>query len=615
MLVQMELIRQDQLDEALERGEETGKKLGQNLVELGYINDAHILQLLAAQEAATPWMLDSDPPDHATLKILPKSVCKEHSVIPVCRRGDLLLLAMADPKDIQAVQRVRAITGLRIEPVMADADKIKSIIQHLPDPASTPVEDEGRPEVAKLISAARSAVDADGDGEESVECLTEDETAPVVGLVDQIIGDAIRAKATDIHIEPTEDDVAMRFRVDGCLRQVGSIPKSLQLLCVNRLKLMAGLDVMVNDRPQTGRISIGLESRTVELRVNVMLNAHGERVALRLLDESVRLNGLSNLGFDERIVATLQSIIKRPSGLFLATGPAGSGITTTLYSLLGELHDDSLNIMTCERVIECNLANVNQSQFGDDPGSSCARQLDAVLRQDPDVILLSGILDEETAEIAVTAALNGHLIISSLQCANAAGAIARMLAFGIDPFLLSTTLIGSMAQRLVRTLCPSCKQHTADGWASGGCEECGDIGLSGRTAVSEVIAVTADVSELIAQRASLREIQEAAAEHGFVSIHQDAFAKVGAGLTSREEAVRVLGDLQGAGATSAQSTGRQDAEESESDARESHTPLPAEIRLDRVREYHDSKDEPDLEAHFHLNAHELPSYPPDEDAA
>lgn len=615
MLVQMELIRQDQLEEALERGKETGKKLGQNLVELGYINDAHILQLLAAQEAATPWMLDSDPPDHATLKILPKSVCEEHSVIPVCRRGDLLLLAMADPNDIQAIQRVRAITGLRIEPVMADADKIQSIIQHLLDPSATPVEDQGRPELAKLISDALSTAEAGGEPEGSGDCLTEDETAPVIGLVDQIIGNAIRAKATDIHLDPTAEDVGIRLRIDGCLRNVGSIPKSLQKLFLGRLKLMAGLDADGSDGPQTGRISVELESKTVELRMSVMLTSHGERVTLRLLDDSVGLRDLSSLGFTERLTETLRSLVKRPFGLFLVTGPVSSGITTTLYSLLGELQAGALNVMTCEELIECDIAGVNQSQFGDGPGSNCAGQLEAILRQDPDVVLVSKIRDAETAEIAVRAAINGQLVISGLQCADAAGAIARMLAFGIDPFLLSTTLIGSMAQRLVRSLCLSCKKSTLDGWTAGGCEECSNIGLSGRTAICEVIAVTPEISELIAQRASSREIEKAAVEDGFLSIHQDAIAKVEAGLTSRNEAIRVLGHLQDAGTPSFQPSGHQDAEESETDARESLRANSTEIRLERVRDYHGLKDEPDLEAHFHMQAHELPSYPYEEDAA
>ena len=388
---------------------------------------------------------------------------------------------------------------------------------------------------------------------------------------------------------------------------------------------MAGLDVKQTNGPQTGQISVALESRVVELRVDFMQNSHGERVALRLHDEALGTMDLSGLGLAKRSTDALREIAARPSGLFLVTGPSGSGITTTLYSLLNELRDDSVNIMTCEELIERDLAGVNQSQFSDSSGMSRSRQLEAILRQDPDVILVSEIRDAETAEIIVQAALDGRLVISSLQCSDAVGAISRMLAFGIDPYLLSSTLIGSMSQRLVRTLCQSCKQLTNDGWAAGGCDECSNVGLLGLTAICEIMVVSPEISELIAKGASTSEIGRLVAEQGFVTIQEDALAKVEAGFTSREEAVRVFGHLpesdtpvvefssrSGAGRTDG---GKSDtlaaAQEPEADSAIDA----AEIRMERVRDYQALKDKQDLEAHFHLQSHELPSYPPDEDIA
>lgn len=550
LLLRKRLITEEQLQEALEAQRSNPVPLGAALMKLGYISEDVLLETLAQAANVRSWKLAEHPPKPEALEKLPPTICHAHRVLPVDIIGDTLILAVADPDDVGAIDMVRYATRMSIEPVLADRERLQKAI-------------EGAYGGAKAVEqlVAQALVDFQVEGtkkEREPAALTEAETRPVVGLVNQILADAIRMGASDIHVEPRYDRIDVRYRIDGQLRRVKEIPPDLLPMLITRIKIMAELDIVEWRVPQDGRISVNIDGRGVDLRVSVLPNHHGQRIVFRVLDKATSLKKLEELGFSRTNLNIFRSLVKKPYGLFLVTGPTGSGKTTTLYGALNEMRDESNNVMTCEDPIEYELDGVNQSQVNEKVGLTFARQLRAILRQDPDIVLVGEIRDAETAEIAVRASITGHMVLSTLHCNDAPSAIPRLVDMGIDPYMLSTSLVGTMSQRLVRKICPVCRVPRAPTSAeqelfeayevSGvtmifdhkGCVQCSGTGFRGRQAVHEIMPVTPLVARLIAARADIDSVMRAAAEHGYSPMQDRALEMVTSGKTSLEEARRVV---------------------------------------------------------------------------
>jgi type IV pilus assembly protein PilB len=547
LLVAQRLISEEQLLTALAHQQQRQKRLGRILLDMGYISEDRLLKALAAQKGVTAWHLEQEPPAEDALARVSGEICRLYSVLPVKLRGDLLVLAMWNPEDMGAIEVVRNSTGLRIEPVLADEERLVACIERVHGRTLSPGSIDGL--VAEAMKGARNDVHR---REKAV--LTEADTRPVVGLVNQLLSDAIRLGASDLHIEPRADRVDVRYRVDGHLQKVREIPTALMPMLTTRLKIMAELDIVEWRLPQDGRVSVSIDDRTVDLRVSVLPNYHGPRIVLRILDKSVSLKRLEDVGFTPSDLRLFRSLIHKPYGILLVTGPTGSGKTTTLYGALSELRTATNNIMTCEDPVEYDIDGINQSQVNEKVGLTFAAQLRAILRQDPDIILVGEIRDQETANTAIRAALTGHLVMSTLHCNDAPSAVPRLLDMGVDPFLLSTSLIGVMSQRLVRVLCPHCKVQNdateeeaallegsgiARPWHSIGCAHCANTGYRGRTAVHEILPFAPPVSQAVAAHEPMERVRALAAPFGYRPMHERALELVRLGVTSIEEAKRV----------------------------------------------------------------------------
>lgn len=549
LLVRQRVINETQLQEALDVQRRSPAPLGSIIVRLGYTTDERVLTALANHARVRPWFFD-EPTDPAAIEKVPASICRDHQVLPVAIQGDMLVLAMVDPDDIETQDVVRYAARMRVEPVLADREKLLKAIGQAHGQVGPAVED--------LVDQALKDFQVEKTSTPSNErsTLTEAETRPVVGLVNQVLADAIRMSASDIHIEPRADRVDIRYRIDGQLRKVKEFPTDLLPMVVTRLKIMAEIDIVEWRIPQDGRISAIIDGRGVDLRMSVLPSHHGQRIVLRVLDKANSLKRLEELGFANRNLDIFRGLVTKPYGLFLVTGPTGSGKTTTLYAALSEIRDESNNVMTCEDPIEYELDGVNQSQVNEKVGLTFARQLRAILRQDPDVVLVGEIRDAETAETALRASITGHMVLSTLHCNDAPGAIPRLLDMGIDSFMLSTGLVGSMSQRLIRLLCPLCKRRRPTTPAEQelmraygfsiyemcepvGCPNCTN-GYKGRKAVHEIMPVTPSVARMIAAHDSMESVIDEASKYGYAPMQERALELIQTGITSLDEARRVI---------------------------------------------------------------------------
>ncbi len=552
MLVSLRLLTAEQLETALATQRVTPAPLGTTLVNLGFISEELLLNALAAQIGVRPWRLDERPAEPTAIAKLDGEICRTAQVLPVSIRGDLLILAMVNPHDMETIELVRHTTKFRIEPVLADAGRLVRAVEALYGVH------RNNENLDELVERALKDFNVNAKTKTNVAQISEVDTRPVVELVNQLIMEAIRTRASDIHIEPRHDRVEIRYRIDGRLMKAREIPHSLMPMLTTRLKIMADIDIVEFRIPQDGRMAVNLDGRDVDLRVSVLPNHHGQRIVLRILDKAVGLKKLNDLGFRPNHLRSFRSLVSKPYGMFLVTGPTGSGKTTTLYAALAELRNMTNNVMTCEDPVEYDIDGVNQSQVNEKVGLTFAKQLRATLRQDPDVILVGEIRDGETAETAIRAALTGHMVLSTLHCNDAPSAIPRLLDMGVDPFLLSTSLIGIMSQRLLRQLCSDCKQAAAPAqedvelfesygmptplkmWQPVGCRKCDRTGYHGRKAVHEVMPITQSVSKLLADHASLEAVCEAAAQFGYEPMQLPALDMVLRGETSLEEVRQVL---------------------------------------------------------------------------
>lgn len=552
LLISLRLINKHQLEQGLELQQQSPAPLGSILVGLGFISEDQLLNALAAQMGVSPWRLDEQAVNKAAVGRLTQHMARLYQVLPVDIKGDLLVLAMRNPLDIDAIDLIHNLTNMRIEPVLVDADRLVKAIEE--------AYSSFRPEadLGGLVMQAVNQADASKPADVISESDEKDQTKPVIGLVNQILTDAITMGASDIHLEPRGKRVDVRFRIDGEIRKVRDFPSTIMPMLTTRIKIMSELDIVEFRVPQDGRFSMKINAREIDFRVSVLPNHHGQRIALRVLDKSHSLKKLNELGFEEEHLETFRSLIEKPYGMLLMSGPTGSGKTTTLYAALADLKADRRIIMTCEDPIEYEIDGVNQSQVFEKVGLTFAVQLRAILRQDPDIILVGEIRDGETAQTAIRAAMTGHLVLSTVHCNDAPSAVPRLLDMDIDPFLLSTSVIGVASQRLIRTLCPHCKtakkaskqemdilesvipslNYQVETMQPVGCGQCHNTGYKGRTCVSEIMQVSPEVATAIADRASLDTIREIAAKSGYRAMKYSAINLVVNGETTIAEAKR-----------------------------------------------------------------------------
>lgn len=517
------------------------------LVAKGMVEPELPLQAMAAHFGVGAWRLRDRPPTEEARRLLDEVFCRRHLVVPLQISGDTLALGMVDPADAEAIREARSRTGLMIEPHLVFSSELADALEGKLEPA--PVKEENS--IEDLASQAVGSDSVRSDFSKQRTALSEEDVRPVVGIVNRLLSDAIKTGASDIHIEPRANEIVVRFRLDGELKAVAGIPKQLMPMISTRIKILSELDIVEVRLPQNGRIGVELEGRQVDLRVSTAPSKFGERIVLRVLDKSTGLLSLSDVGLEGSAKDVFQSLIERPYGLILVTGPTGSGKTTTLYGALSAIQSESRNVMTCEDPIEYELQGINQTQVNQKVGLDFATQTKAMLRQDPDVILIGEIRDKETAEVAIRAAMTGHLVFSTLHCNDVYGAIPRLHDLGVPDDLIESSLIGVTSQRLVRVLCPDCKREREPSFVERavfeqlgmkppasvfepvGCAKCEGSGWKGRIGIHEVLELdtwssdsdgSIDILELRRKR--------------FPRMQHDGLHKIAEGLTTFDEVRR-----------------------------------------------------------------------------
>ena len=553
LLIKENLISKEQLVRALEEQKLSGGRLGYNITKLGFLKEDELIAFLSKQYGVPSINLADFEIDASVIKLVPEDVATKHQIIPINRAGSTLIVAMADPSNIFAVDDIKFLTGYNVEVVVASEAAIREAIDKYYDQS------------ASLSSVMSDFDDADlelveaGEDVDVKELEKATEDAPVVKLVNLILTDAVKKSASDIHIEPYEKEFRVRYRIDGVLYEVMRPQMKLKNALTSRVKIMSELDIAERRLPQDGRIKLKMgKGREMDYRVSVLPTLFGEKVVLRLLDKSTLQLDMTKLGFEEKPLRDFQSSIHKPFGMVLVTGPTGSGKTTTLYSALSELNKVSENISTAEDPVEFNLTGINQVQMHEEIGLNFATSLRSFLRQDPDIIMVGEVRDFETAEIAVKAALTGHMVLSTLHTNDAPSTINRLLNMGIEPFLVASSLNCVLAQRLARRICLECKERVdvppqalidigvppedaarIQVYRGAGCPACSNTGFRGRIAIYEVMAVGEEIKEFILNGASASEIKREAMRLGMKTLRQSAITKLAEGVTTTEEVIRV----------------------------------------------------------------------------
>jgi type IV pilus assembly protein PilB len=601
LLLKAKLITQEQLDAALKSQREEGGKLGEALVRIGALHENDITETLSQQFGVPSIDLANFEIDPGVIKIVPGDVARKYGVLPVNKTGATLTIAMGDPTNVFAMDDIKFMTGYNVEPVVASEIALrKAIEKHYGTPRSVVLKEQkpttrsayapGQGSIDDVLQTSALTVDdmaSVGLGEinmdeitgldegADVDVLKQDEgqeidladiaksteSAPIIKVSNLILIEALKAGASDIHIEPYEKEFRVRFRVDGILHNIMALPMRTRDPLISRLKIMAKLDISEKRLPQDGRIKIRLRveerSRDLDLRVSTVPAQFGEKVVMRLLDKTKLQLDMTQLGFEPEPLRRFKDAIDRPYGIVLVTGPTGSGKTNTLYSAIAALNDPTVNIMTAEDPIEFNLAGINQVQMKEQIGLTFASALRAFLRQDPDIVLVGEIRDFETAEIAVKAALTGHLVLSTLHTNDAPSTINRLMNMGIEPFLVATSINSICAQRLVRRICSACTEDVETppqtliqvGFSPDevkalkikrgrGCERCNNGGYKGRVGLYEVLAFSDEIRDMILSGASSIELKRKAIEEGMVSLRMAGLGKIREGVTTLEEVLR-----------------------------------------------------------------------------
>lgn len=540
LLVEAGLITEDQLQNALREQQELKLRLGDVLITRHYITEQQLIEVLEFQLGIPHVQLYRQKIDTKIINIIPQRLAEQHQVLPLRTEGNKLILAMADPLDYYAIDELRMTTGFRIEPAIASKDELQRAIKRYYG-------------LQETVDQIMQNLGSQEDGKPQQQS---DEDSPVVKTVNQLILQAVQIGASDIHIDPQEDSLRIRYRVDGVMRTERTLPPHMQSVIIARIKVMANLNVAERRLPQDGRVEMDIEFRKVDIRISTLPTVHGEKVVMRILDLSNALTDMEKLGFSERNLKTFLKGIGSPHGIVFITGPTGSGKTTTLYSALARLNSDEVNIITVEDPVEYQLHNINQVQVNPVTGLTFARGLRSILRQDPNIVMVGEIRDSETAEIAIRAAMTGHLVLSTLHSNSAVNSITRLIDMGIEPFLVSSSLTVVVAQRLVRRICPNCSEeaeptpeerHILAGFGIPanrlkkgiGCADCGQSGYKGRLAIHEVLSVDDTLRTMILQKRSDSDYASYARTAGLQPMVEDGLRKAAAGITTIAEVYRV----------------------------------------------------------------------------
>ncbi len=542
-LVEAGVLTQAQLQAALEAQRATGERLGEIVLRMGLGSQEAVARVLAQQLGIEFLRLEPQRLAADVLLRVPEPMARRHRVVPYRVDGDTLVLGMVDPLDLVAIDDVARATGLEVRPAVITADDFQRAMAQYPTPGAS------LDAVLEEITPAERREDEEA---------SPGDDAPIVRLADLILLEAVRQGASDVHFEPQEHHVRVRLRVDGTLRHLMTPPRHVHARLASRIKIMASMNIAERRAPQDGRVDLRIGERDVRLRVSTVPTVHGERVVIRVLDKRNAMVEIGALGLRPDDARRFERMLTRSYGIILFTGPTGSGKTTSLYAVLNRLNRPEVNIVTVEDPVEYELPGISQVQVNPKAGLAFSDALRAFLRQDPDVIMVGEIRDEETARLAIQASLTGHLVLSTMHTEDAPGAVARLADMGIEPFLIASSVVGVVAQRLVRVLCPACRrpyQPSAEllaslGWPAeeapvvyrpGGCDRCGQQGYRGRIGIFEVMVVDPGLRELIGTRAALTQLRRAARAAGMGTLLEDGLAKVRAGVTSLEEVERVIG--------------------------------------------------------------------------
>ena len=550
------LLLPAQLQEAMDIQKKQGGRLLKLLVDKQYVTEQDMVISMGRCLDTPPVNLTKIRVPEAVVELVPKEMARQYKLAPVCRLGNKLFVAMADPLNVLALDDLRQRTKLEIVPMITTERAVTEALSGVSSASAQMdqvLKDAANMGDVEEVKQNKQEIDLD-------RLAVESEDAPVVKIVNLILVQALKEKASDIHIEPFEKQLKLRYRVDGALIEASSPPKALQLPIASRIKILAGLDIAERRIPQDGRFRIRVSGKEVDLRISVLPTVYGEKIVIRLLDKGALSGSIDQLGMDEYTLGVFKKAVDAPHGMILVTGPTGSGKTTTLYSVLSELNNPEYNIVTVEDPIEYQLAGINQVAVKADIGLSFADALRSILRQDPDIVMIGEIRDNETADIAVKAALTGHQVLSTLHTNDAAGAITRLDDMGIEPFLISSSTILTCAQRLVRRCCPNCREEfipepellqkldiTEDNgttvfYHGAGCDRCKRRGYMGRAPVIEVLPVTETVRRLIIKRASAAVIKNQAISEGMKTLRMVGIDKAKEGVTTLEEVLRVTAE-------------------------------------------------------------------------
>ena len=560
LLTKAKLITPQQLDKALDEQKQTGGRIGEHLVRLGFVTEEDILDCLSQQYGVPSINLRHFEIDEAIIRLIPADVARKYQFIPVSKTGATLTVAMSDPTNVFAMDDITFITGYRVEPVVASEEALREAIDKYYGTTHAL-------ELKKVMEDLSTVEEA------SLEVLEEEENldvtdleasadeAPVVRLVNLILTDALKRGASDIHVEPYEKSYRVRFRIDGILYEIMNPPMKLKEAICSRIKILAKLDIAEKRLPQDGRIKIKMKFqgklKELDYRVSTLPTLHGEKIVMRLLDKDNLMLDMTKLGFEKSSLKNFEEAIFQPYGMVLVTGPTGSGKTNTLYSSISRINTPEVNIMTAEDPVEFQLPGINQVQMKESIGLNFAAALRSFLRQDPNIVLVGEIRDFETAEIAIKAALTGHLVLSTLHTNDAPSTINRLMNMGIEPFLVATSVNLIVAQRLIRRVCQKCKQpedvpvqallnvgfSEAEApniqlFKGRGCDVCNQRGYKGRVGLYEVMKISEDLRELVLSGASAVELRRKAIEEGMISLRESGLQKIRDGVTTIEEVVR-----------------------------------------------------------------------------
>ncbi|MEN6462150.1 MAG: GspE/PulE family protein [Syntrophomonas sp.] len=550
-LIGRKMITPQQLSAALNEQKETGEKLGRILVKLGILTEQQITETLELVLGIPHVQISKFKIDPEAVKLIAPQLIRLHKILPLSQEKNQITLAMADPLDHQALDDVRMATGMDVVPVLVgDKEMDTAIRQYLAFQLD--------PNIDRILNELKQEGKAPTTLQRDYKTVRINDDAPIIRLVNSIMIQAVQGHSSDIHIEPQEGAARVRFRIDGELFQVLTLPSLSVAAIVSRIKIMGGMDIAEKRIPQDGRFRLNIENREVDFRVSTMPVVHGEKVVLRILDRINTLTRVEQLGLSSSNQEYILALCQRPHGMVLVTGPTGSGKTTTLYSILNEVNSAEKNIITLEDPVEYTLPGINQVQTNSKAGLSFANGLRYILRQDPDIIMVGEIRDQETAALAVQAALTGHLVLSTLHTNSASSTIARLTDMGIEKFLLSNSLVGVISQRLVRQLCTSCRrkfilnEDTAirlgipeesgqEFFRPQGCNMCRQLGYQGRIALHEIIVMGSRIREMVNRSESSENIlEQAAIEEGMITIKQDGINKAKHGMTSLEEVMKAV---------------------------------------------------------------------------